>query len=123
MNFMTTKLFFDTYALIEILEQNPKFQKYLETQVVITNLNLFELYFYGLRTTTSKQAHKWLVDFSQFTVVFDKWEIANGASLKMKNKQCSMADCIGYATAQRLGIPFLTGDKAFEKLPGVEFVR
>ena len=34
-----------------------------------------------------------------------------------------MADCIGYILAKRLSIKFLTGDKEFEKLDDVEFVK
>ena len=48
---------------------------------------------------------------------------ASAFRLKMKLKKMSYIDCIGYVIAQKLQIPFLTGDKAFEDMPGVEFVR
>ncbi len=34
-----------------------------------------------------------------------------------------MTDCIGYIFAKQLGIKFLTGDKEFENLDNVEFVK
>ena len=42
---------------------------------------------------------------------------------KNKNKKFSMADCISYFMAKNLGIKFLTGDKEFEGLENVEFVK
>lgn len=40
-----------------------------------------------------------------------------------KNRRISMADAIGFTLAAKLGVPFLTGDRQFEDLPNVEFVR
>ena len=34
-----------------------------------------------------------------------------------------MVDCIGYMTAKRLGVKFLTGDREFEGMDNVEFVK
>ena len=41
----------------------------------------------------------------------------------LKKRRLSYADCIGYIYAKRHGMKFLTGDKEFENLPGVEFVK
>lgn len=38
-------------------------------------------------------------------------------------RDCSTVDAWGYATAQALGIPFLTGDEDFRGVPGVKFVK
>ena len=38
-------------------------------------------------------------------------------------KDISMTDCIGYFLAKSLGIKFLTGDKEFENMKDVEFVK
>ena len=42
--------------------------------------------------------------------------------LSWKDRGVSITDCVGYIMAKKLGIKFLTGDKEFEKLDGVEFV-
>jgi predicted nucleic acid-binding protein len=120
---MTTKFFFDTYSLVEILEKNKSYEPYLDFEIIMTKLNLFEFYFYLLRTANEHTAQKWLVRCSKFVVDFDDITIAQAAKFKSIYKKCSMTDCIGYITAQRLGIPFLTGDKEFEKIRGVEFVK
>ncbi len=41
----------------------------------------------------------------------------------MSYGQNCMTDCIGYITARKLGIKFLTGDNKFEDKIGVEFVK
>ena len=42
---------------------------------------------------------------------------------KNKKKKLSMTDCISYFQAKELGIKFLTGDKEFQNLENVEFVK
>ena len=42
---------------------------------------------------------------------------------KNKTKKMSMTDCISYIMAGNLGIKFLTGDKEFKGMEGVEFVK
>ena len=43
--------------------------------------------------------------------------------LKWKDRGVSITDCVGYIMAREMGIKFLTGDKEFEGLEGVEFVK
>lgn len=40
-----------------------------------------------------------------------------------KKRRLSMTDCVGYCTAKKLGVKFLTGDKEFEDMENVEFVK
>ena len=42
---------------------------------------------------------------------------------RVMNKNMSMTDCISYMQAKELGIKFLTGDKEFEDLENVEFIK
>lgn len=52
--------------------------------------------------------------------------VIEGASrfkLQYKKRNLSMTDCIGYILAKKLGIKFLTGDKEFEDMENVEFVK
>ena len=43
--------------------------------------------------------------------------------LRRQGRNLSLVDALGYVLARRLGVPFLTGDRAFEGLDGVEYVR
>ncbi len=40
-----------------------------------------------------------------------------------KEKELSYVDCIGYIIAKKLNIKFLTGDKDFENINNVEFIK
>ena len=40
-----------------------------------------------------------------------------------KKKDLSYTDCIGYIYAKRNNLKFLTGDKEFENMDNVEFVK
>ncbi len=122
---MSESLFFDTYALIEIIKGNENYAKYKGFEIVITKLNLFELYYGTFRKYGEEKARNELLKNSNFIVNFDNEVIENAAKMKFifKKQKMSMADCIGYITSKKMGIKFLTGDKQFEFLPDVEFVK
>ena len=40
-----------------------------------------------------------------------------------KGKTLSTIDCVGYSVANRLNIPFLTGDPEFADMDNVQFIR
>ena len=122
---MIEKLFFDTYALIEIIRGNENYKKYRDFGIILTKLNLFELYYSTMKKYGEEKAKSELLKNSQFVIDFDNDIIEKAAKLKhmFKKQDMSMADCIGYIKARELGIKFLTGDKQFEYLPDVEFVK
>lgn len=43
--------------------------------------------------------------------------------LKRRSRNLSLVDALGYVLAKRLKIPFLTGDREFRELDGVEYVK
>lgn len=120
-----SSFFFDTYAFFEILKGNESYEPYKTTQIVTTKLNVFELYLGIAREHEKETAMKLLDTYYPFAIDFDKEVIQKAAALKieMNKRDVSMTDCVGYSLAQQLGIKFLTGDQAFEKLTNVEFVR
>ena len=117
--------FFDTYAIIEIIKGNENYKKYRDFKISLTKLNLFELYYNLLRDSGEEVAKKSLTKYSNFVTDFNEDIIENAAKMKFifKKQDMSMVDCIGYIKAKQLGIKFLTGDKQFEFLPDVEFVK
>ena len=48
---------------------------------------------------------------------------ANAFRLANKTKKFSYIDCVGFMMAKALSIPFLTGDRSFEGMEGVEYVK
>ena len=121
----STNFFFDTYAFYEIIKENKNYKKYLSSGIVITKLNIFELYFGFLKNKNLNLAEMSLSEYYPFIVDFDEEVIRKAAELKIRlnKRDVSMTDCIGYALAEQLGIKFLTGDMAFENLDNVEFVK
>ena len=117
--------FFDTYAIIEILKGNLKYEHYTAVDYVITQLNLIELHYYMLRTFGEKDAELALAHALKNVANFgeDMITAANKFRYQHKSKEFSTADCIGYAFALKHSLKFVTGDNAFEGLLGVEFVK
>ncbi|MEK6888906.1 MAG: PIN domain-containing protein [Nanoarchaeota archaeon] len=117
--------FFDTYAFFEILKNNENYEKYISAGVVTTKLNLFELYLGVLREVGEQEAENVFDKYYPFVRDFDAEVIKEAAKLKklINKRNVSMADCIGYVLAKQWGIKFLTGDKEFEDLENVEFVK
>ena len=42
---------------------------------------------------------------------------------RKNGKKLSLIDCLGYVLAKSLGVKFLTGDREFEGMDNVEFVK
>lgn len=122
---MTTKetYFFDTYAILEIINGTKSYETYIDSGVILTKLNLFELFYSLLKLHTKEKAIYYLQQYSQFVVDFDEHDIETAAEMKLKNKSLSMADCIGYIIALKNNARFLTGDKEFKDVKNVEFVK
>jgi len=125
MNEVAEIYFFDTYAIIEILKANPLYVKYKNVKAIITILNLIELHYKLLRDFNEKLADELMNEYSKYVVDIDNDIIkeANDFKLLNKGKKLSMPDVVGYATALRYGVKFLTGDKEFKDLRNVEFVK
>ena len=119
------ELFFDTYAFLEILKGSANYEKYKTVGITTTKLNLFELYLRILREADEEKAKLILDKYYQFAVDFDKEVIQKAAKLKLElaKRDISMTDCIGYVLSAKLGVKFLTGDREFENLENVEFVK
>lgn len=115
--------FFDTYAIIEMLEQNPAYKKYNEYPLVTTILNKIELAWWALTRHDQKFADVLLKSLAHMPEISD--EIIREAMLfrkQQKRRHFSYADAVDYVFAKKNSLRFLTGDKEFRDLPGVEFV-
>lgn len=118
--------FFDTFAFFESIKGNENYRPYLhDVGIVTTRLNLMELY-HGLLVTSGKAvAEKYYSEFLPFCVDPDEDSYKEAAELRyrLKRQNLSYIDCMGYILARKNGVRFLTGDKQFEGMDNVEFVR
>ena len=118
-------IFFDSYSILEIIRGNPNYENYKELIFITNTLNLSEVFYSLIREIDKKGALKIISEFN-FEFIEISEEIAIESAIfkyNNKSKNFSYADCIGYITAQKNNIKFLTGDKEFEYLENVEFVK
>ncbi len=115
---------FDTYAIIEIIKGNLNYKIYLDEEIIINNFIFAELCYILLREKYPN-ANIYLDKHSKFIVSVKPALIKEAMLFRFENKSknLSITDCISYFMAKELGIKFLTGDKEFEKLENVEFVK
>lgn len=124
---MSESFYFDTYALVEITKGNQAFIDYTEKEIVINDLTLAEFYHVLLRDYNVQTADYWFKKISSNSKPAPKELLIEAVRFRrlnrQKNKNFSFFDAVGYVYAVKNGFKFLTGDGAFEGLPGVEFVR
>lgn len=118
-------LCFDTYALIEIAKDNPKFTRYNRQEFLITDLTLAEFYNIMMRDFNEQTADYWFKKVSPNSKPVSKELLVEAVKFRRKNmtKNISFFDAVGYVYAKTKGHKFLTGDKAFEGMENVEFVK
>ncbi len=119
------KYFWDSYAIIELEKGNINYKNYSEEPIILTIFNLAEVYWNFLNELGEKEANK-LYDCYKPAIVEIKDEILKEAiKFRKENKKndLSYTDCIGYVYAKKNNLKFLTGDKEFENMANVEFVK
>ena len=116
--------FFDTYAVIELIEGNLRYAPYKEGPATLTIFNLAEIYWVALNRLGIEQADVFR-EYRPAAVEIDDDTLKEAIKFRKLHKKrgLSYADCVGYIYAKRHSMKFLTGDKEFQDLPNVEFVR
>ncbi|MEK6914866.1 MAG: hypothetical protein AABW83_04410 [Nanoarchaeota archaeon] len=117
--------FFDSYALIELFKGNKKYESYKTTKIVTSYFHLYEIYYSLLREHSESEFIYFFYFLQNFCIELKfNWIIkASKFKQEYKNRQLSYANCLGYIISRELNIKFLTGDKEFEDLPNVEFIK
>ena len=118
--------FFDSYAIIELNNgTNPSYKRFQDFEIVTSVLNLGEIYSLILRNHGKNSADEWFAN-SNFKLLEIKPEIILESvyfRFINKKKNLSLVDCVGYILSLKNHLKFLTGDRQFEKLPNVGFVK
>ena len=120
------KYFFDSYAIVEVIEGNENYSRFKDFPITTTTLTVAEVYYYLLREHNEQTADYWIKNLNFELISLIKLHIAvNATKFKFKNKKenLSYADCIGYMLSKELDIKFLTGDSKFKNKENVEFVK
>jgi predicted nucleic acid-binding protein len=120
------RFFYDSYSVLAYLSDRPGYASYFEKNTgVLTRLNLMEVHYAILRAHGARAAHEVLEAYSACEIDFSLVDIEASMKLRyeLRKLELSYADALGYHIAKKEGLKLLTGDKVFEGLPGVEFVR
>ena len=124
---MPDRYFYDSYAVLAFVSGRPGYKEYFEeNDGVLTKLNLLEVFYRSLEQFGSKAATDILQNFSKYLIEFGQDDISGSMKLRLDLKRkglgVSYADALGYFLSQKLGIKFLTGDKVFVGLKGVQYL-
>ena len=122
---MGLKYFFDSYAIIEIINENPKYIPYSNEEIILSLFNLAEIYWSVLNDFGEEKANIIFNIYKKVVVEIDDETLKEAIKFRKEQKKqdLSYTDCIGYIYAKRNNLKFLTGDSKFESLPFVEFVK
>ena len=117
--------FFDTYAIIELIKGNPKYEFVKDSTIITGVMNLAEVY-YALLLENKEEKTDLIIKNLNFQLLNISSDTAiQGALFRYKNKKANFSyiDSVGYILALGNNLIFLTGDKEFENLENVEFVK
>lgn len=117
--------FFDSYAIIELLNENPNYEKYRGNEVTLTIYNLAEIYYSCLSVFNEEELDKIYSQYKEAVVEITDGVLKEAMKFRKEHKKrdFSYADSIGYIYAKTNNLKFLTGDNGFEKMENVEFVK
>jgi hypothetical protein len=115
----------DTYALMEIYNGNPKFNNYLIQDIVLTGETFAEFYGVLLKEHGEDEAEFWFKKLRFFVKNVPFEILIKAIKFKYENRKngVSFFDSVGYIFSLENCFLFVTGDKEFEKLDNVEFVK
>jgi len=115
----------DTYALFEIKNNNPKYAVIANRDFILSDLTLAEFYWVMMRDEGSEIAYSWYRKLKPFAVKTNVDMHVEAMDFRFKHRKAKLSffDCIGYVTAQLRNYQFVTGDKEFEKIKGVLYIK
>lgn len=115
----------DTYALVEIHDQNPKFLPLLQEDIIITDITMAEFYMILYREYDRLTADHWERKLQFFCRPVNKEILIKAVQLRVDSRQKNLSffDCVGYTFACENNMDFVTGDEQFEKMKNVQFMK
>ena len=119
------KYFWDSYAIIEAVSGNSNYAKFLGQEICITIFNLAEIYYSAINNLNEDKANEIYEKYSLFVAEISDEILKEAMKFRKENKKknLSYTDCIGYVYAMKSNMVFLTGDKEFQGMKNVEFVK
>jgi len=115
--------FLDTYALIELLRGNPRYERFEEEEWCTLAENLAELAYALLKEGRDDVVEETVQRLGGRAVQLPTILVVAAMRFRheQRRKKFSYIDALGYTYARKQKIAFVTGDSAFKGLEGVEF--
>src|SRR3989338_5231698 len=117
--------FSDSYAIIALAEDSPSYIKFHSARIIISILNVGEIYQITLRKHGKETADNWFKKINFELLEITPQIIIDAIYFRYinKKKNLSLTDAVGYTLSLKHNLKFLTGDRQFENMPNVEFVK
>ena len=117
--------FFDSYAIIEILKNNPNYEQFRNLIIFTSTINLSEVHHHLINNVREKIARELATRLNIQLLDIGKESAIKAAEFRFqyKKEKLSCIDCIGYVLAKEMSMKFLTGDEKFKNKGNVEFVK
>ncbi len=117
--------FYDTYAIMSLIEGNENYDEYKNSIITTSILNLAELYNIFLRSHGKQTADYWIKKLNFNFLEIDESSIIKAVEFRFINRKdnLSLPDCVGYILSLKNNLKFLTGDSKFKNMKNVEFVK
>ena len=117
--------FFDSYALLELSEGSRPYDKYRGIDIITSVLNIGEIYQIILRKQGKESADNWFKKINFKLLEITPEVIVESVYFRHLNKKndISLPDAVGYTLSLKHNLKFLTGDRQFENMHNVEFVK
>jgi predicted nucleic acid-binding protein len=118
------RYFWDSYALVERQRGNPAYEGYSGTPIFTHQMNVLEFISAVVRDYDEATAREQvrLLAANLLEADTDDLFVASSFRRAYAKRRISYVDALGYVLAKKHGIPFLTGDKMFKGIDGVEHV-
>lgn len=118
-----TGFFFDSYALLRVYRGDPGLARYADVAIRTDHGSVYEFTREVLINGNAAKARAALAELSSAERLTPTDEdMLEAAKLKQRTARISNQDALGYCIAQREELLFLTGDTAFRRMPGVEYI-
>ena len=118
------RYFFDTYALIERQNGSDAYAAFQGAAVFTHQYNLYEFVAAIMRVADEARARRELALLHPNALEAETEDLFAAARFRAEHarKRVSYVDALGYTLARKHDLPFLTGDRVFKGIDGVEFV-
>jgi uncharacterized protein len=123
------RLFADTYALIELLKGNPRYEKYSHEYLIATEFNILELTYALFREFGRDETARIVKSIRENIEILptDDSDYLDASEFRKSanktGKKLSLIDALGYSCSHKQRIKFLTGDREFVEMENVEYTK